>query len=65
MPWFLKDCSRWIGRIAVDCGDLLVEGFRSKDKNYYYRTANTFRAQAVDHGPIHTIPQTPGLGLGV
>lgn len=61
--YFLNDCARWFGRIVVDCSGLLVEAFRSKDKNYYDRTANTFRAQAVDRGAIHTIPQLPGLGV--
>lgn len=61
--YFLKDCSRWLGRIVVDCSGLLVEAFRSKDEDYYDRTANTFRAQAVDRGAIHTIPQTPGFGV--
>lgn len=61
--YFLEDCKRWLGKIVVDCSGLLVEAFRSKDKSFYDRTANTFRAQAIDHGSIQEIPVIPGLGV--
>jgi hypothetical protein len=61
--YFLNDCRRWFGKVVVDCSGLLVEAFRSRDKGYYDRTANTFRAQAVERGSIHDMPGMPGLGV--
>ena len=61
--YFLNDCKRWYDKVVVDCSGLLVEAFRSKEQDFYDRTANTFRAQAVERGGIQEIPNTDGVGV--
>lgn len=61
--YFLKECSKWFNTKVVDCSGLLVEAFRSKDDEYDDRSANTFRAQAVERGSLQELPNMPGLGV--
>ena len=61
--YFLEDCKKWLGKTVVDCSGLLVEAFRSKEAGFGDRTANTFRAQAVDHGSVSGILSVPGLAV--
>lgn len=61
--YYLQDCKRWLGARVVDCSGLLVEAFRSKHNDYEDRSANTFRAQAVERGSIQEIPQISGIGV--
>lgn len=61
--YFIKDCARWFGHIVVDCSGLIVQAMRSADPGYSDRTANTFRSQFVESGPIASIPEISGLAV--
>jgi len=61
--YYLEDCKKWFNTKVVDCSGLLVEAFRSKDAEYVDRSANTFRAQAVERGSLQEIPNMSGLGV--
>lgn len=59
--YWLKDCARWIGKMAADCSGGIVGAIRTVIPGYGDRTANTFYNQCTDKGKIATIPEIPGL----
>lgn len=59
--YWLKDCAKWIGKMAADCSGGIVGAFRSVDPSYKDTGANTFFSQCTEKGKISTIPEIPGL----
>lgn len=59
--YWLKDCARWIGKMAADCSGGIIGAFRSIHPTYGDRTADTFYSQCTEKGTIKTIPEIPGL----
>ena len=59
--YWLKDCARWIGKMAADCSGGIVGAFRSVHPTYGDRTADTFHSQCTEKGTVKTIPEIPGL----
>ncbi len=59
--YFVVRCSRWFGRIVVDCSGLVIEAFRSRIPNYGDKTANTLYSRSVQKGTLSSIPEIPGL----
>lgn len=61
--YWLKDCAKWIGKMAADCSGGIVGAHRTGDPGYGDRSADTFFAQCTETGPIKTLPEEPGLCL--
>ncbi|MDR3084962.1 MAG: SH3 domain-containing protein [Christensenellaceae bacterium] len=61
--YFTYDCSKWFGRKVDDCSGGIVDAIRQYDPGFGDRTANTFKSQFVEGGPIATILEIPGLAV--
>ena len=59
--YYVNQCSRWLGRIVVDCSGLIIQAFRSKDPNYPDQTSSALYTGCSKKGSIQSIPETPGL----
>lgn len=61
--YYVVACARWFGHKVVDCSGLIVEAFRSVNKKYADRKADTFKSQFTEIGAIKTMPEVPGLAV--
>lgn len=61
--YFIDDCAKWYGHRVADCSGGIVYTIQQYDKTFGDRTANTFKSQFVESGPISTMPEIQGLGL--
>ncbi len=61
--YFVDACSRWFGKMVADCSGGIVGAAREQDPSYKDRSANTFKAQFVESGPVGSIPEIPGLAV--
>ncbi|MGI5848769.1 MAG: peptidoglycan-binding protein [Christensenellales bacterium] len=59
--YFVKKCSRWFGKIVVDCSGLVIEAYRSQIPSYSDKTANALFGKSAKKGVLNTIPEIPGL----
>jgi hypothetical protein len=61
--YFTGRCAKWYGRYVDDCSGGIVDAIRLVDPGFGDRTANTFKAQFTEGGPVSTIPEIPGLAV--
>ena len=59
--YWIKDCAKWIGKMAADCSGGIVGAHRQYNPSYQDQSANTFYSRCIEKGPISTIPEIPGL----
>jgi peptidoglycan hydrolase-like protein with peptidoglycan-binding domain len=59
--YYVVRCSRWFGKIIVDCSGLVIEAYRSQIPKYGDKTANTIYSKSVQKGKLSSIPEIPGL----
>lgn len=61
--YFTVDCAKWYGHRVADCSGGIVYAIQQYDSSFTDRTANTFKSQFTESGPISTIPEIPGLAV--
>ncbi len=59
--YYVNQCSRWFGKIVVDCAGLVVQAFRSRNPDYPYQTSGALYANCTQKGSIESIPEISGL----
>jgi peptidoglycan hydrolase-like protein with peptidoglycan-binding domain len=59
--YYVNQCSRWLGKIVVDCSGLITQAFRSKNPDYPYQTSGALYTGCTQKGSIESIPEIPGL----
>lgn len=63
--YFLTSAKQWYTppRRIVDCSGMIVQAMRTKNPEYYDRSANTFKSQFVKIGDVNSISETAGLAV--
>lgn len=61
--YFTVDCAKWYGHRVADCSGGIVHAIQQYDPTFSDRTANAFKSQFTESGPISTIPEIIGLAV--